>query len=82
MSPPSTYEIDVVGHLGDHWSDRLAGAAIARRPGGTSRITVTVADQAQLHGVLAGLRDLNVDLVALRRAETYRRTSHSDRSSA
>jgi hypothetical protein len=56
----------VGGHLDDHWSDRLAGLAITRDDDGTSTLTGTLADQAQLHGVLAGIRDIGVPLLEVR----------------
>ena len=40
---------------------------LTREPDGTTRVTVSVTDQAQLHGVLARLRDLGVFLIDLRR---------------
>jgi RimJ/RimL family protein N-acetyltransferase len=55
---PTTYAIRVEGHLDDHWSAWLGGLDIARDDDGASTVTVEVADQAQLHGVLAGLRDI------------------------
>ncbi len=60
-----TYAIRVQGHLDDHWSARLGGAALTREDDGTTTITVTAADQAQLHGVLAGLRDIGAVITAL-----------------
>jgi hypothetical protein len=36
---------------------------MTRHDDGTTILTVSVADQAQLHGVLAGLRDIGVVLV-------------------
>lgn len=60
------HEVTVAGHLDDHWSDWLGGFAIARHPDGTTTLTGTAADQAQLYGVLAGLRDVGVELLALR----------------
>lgn len=63
-----TYRLTVDGHLDDHWSDRLGGLAITRASDGTSTLVGPVADQAQLHGVLAGLRDLGVTLLDLHAA--------------
>ncbi len=63
---PTTYEIRVDGHLDDHWSDRL-GLTITRNGDGTSSLWGPIADQAQLHGVLAGLRDIGATLLELRR---------------
>lgn len=60
-----TYAIRVQGHLDDHWSGRLGGAALTREDDGTTTITVAAADQAQLHGVLAGLRDIGAVITAL-----------------
>lgn len=36
-------------------------------PGGDSLLTVTVRDQAELHGLLARIRDMNMELVDVRR---------------
>jgi RimJ/RimL family protein N-acetyltransferase len=72
-SPPvaaPTYRIRVEGHLDAHWSDRLGGLDITRSDDGTSTLSGPVADQAQLHGVLAALRDVGVTLLELRAAET------------
>lgn len=63
---PRAYEITVEGHLDDHWSDRLAGLAIVRRDDGTTVLTGPVADQAGLHGVICGLRDIGAVLLAVR----------------
>jgi hypothetical protein len=62
----STYELRVDGHLDDHWSAWVGGLAISRREDGTSTLTGPVADQAQLHGILAALRDVGVTLLSLR----------------
>jgi hypothetical protein len=59
------YEITVAGHLDDHWSERLAGLQVVRRADGTTVLTGALADQAQLHGVLSGLRDIGADLLGL-----------------
>ncbi len=62
-----TYAIRVEGHLDEHWSGWLGGLDMARDDDGTT--TVTVADQAQLHGVLAGLRDMGAVISELRTAD-------------
>jgi hypothetical protein len=56
----------IVGHLDDRWSSSLDGFSIARFEDGTCTITGSVTDQAQLHGVLARLRDIGATLVDLR----------------
>ena len=66
---PAGYEIRIDGHLDDHWSDRLGGLAITRNGDGTTILTGPVADQAQLHGILAALRDIAATLLDLRLTE-------------
>ena len=63
------YEFRVEGHLDDHWSAWLGDLTIARHHDGTSTLTGPVADQAQLHGVLAGLRDIGATLLSLNALE-------------
>ena len=62
----TTYVIRVDGHLDDHWSAWLGAVDMTRQDDGTTTVTVSVADQAQLHGVLAGLRDIGAVLTELR----------------
>jgi RimJ/RimL family protein N-acetyltransferase len=62
---PTTYAIRVDGHLDDHWSAWLGALALRRDDDGATTLTVSVADQAQLHGVLAGLRDIGAVLTEL-----------------
>jgi hypothetical protein len=64
---PATYLMRVDGHLDDHWSAWLGGLDMTRDDDGRTTLTVSVADQAQLHGVLAGLRDIGAVLVEVRR---------------
>jgi RimJ/RimL family protein N-acetyltransferase len=63
-----TYAIRVEGHLDDHWSAWLGGLGMTRDDDGATTLTVPVADQAQLHGVLAGLRDIGAVISELRAA--------------
>jgi RimJ/RimL family protein N-acetyltransferase len=62
----AAYAFRVREHLDDHWSDWFGGFTITRQDDGTSTLTGNVADQAQLHGVLSGLRDIGVELLELR----------------
>jgi RimJ/RimL family protein N-acetyltransferase len=62
----TTYAIRVDGHLDDHWSAWLGRSDLTRDDDGTTTLTVSVADQAQLHGVLAGLRDIGAVLTEVR----------------
>jgi hypothetical protein len=63
---PKTYAIRVDGHLDDHWSAWLGDLNMTRDDEGTTTITVSVSDQAQLHGVLARLRDIGAVITELR----------------
>jgi len=65
---PTTYVIRVEGHLDDHWCAWLGELDLTRDADGSTTITVSVADQAQLHGVLAGLRDIGAVLTELHTA--------------
>jgi hypothetical protein len=62
----TTYEFRLEGHLDDHWSAWLGDLTLAHQADGTSTLTMPVADQAQLHGILARLRDMGATLLALR----------------
>lgn len=66
---PTTYAIRVDGHLDDHWSAWLGELNLTHNDDRTTTITVPVADQAQLHGILAGLRDIGAVLTELRTIE-------------
>jgi hypothetical protein len=65
-SAPTTYTIRVDGHLDDHWSAWLGDLDLTRDTDGTTTITASIADQAQLHGILAGLRDIGAVITELR----------------
>jgi len=62
-----TYQVLVAGHLDDHWSDWLGAHALTHNDDSTTTLTLMAVDQTQLHGVLAGVRDLGVDLLELHR---------------
>ena len=62
------YEVRVNGHLDGHWAEFLGGVAVRHDGNGTSVVTARVTDQAQLHGILAGLRDLGAPLVSVTEA--------------
>jgi hypothetical protein len=62
---PSAYQIRVVGQLDSHWSSRFGSLSLSHADDGTTVLTGPVADQAELHGLLAGIRDLGLTLVSL-----------------
>ena len=63
--PPAGYVLRVNGHLDPHWSAWFVGLALAHEADGTTTLTGAVADQAELHGNLARIRDLGVTLISL-----------------
>jgi hypothetical protein len=63
---PATYRVCIIGHLDDRWSSWFGEFEIVAADDGTSTLTGPVADQAQLHGVLARLRDMGATLLSVR----------------
>lgn len=52
-SAAANYVIRIDGHLGEHCSASLVGTSIIRNSDGTTTIAGPVADQDQLHQVIA-----------------------------
>jgi len=65
----SVYEIRVKGHLGGRWSEWFDGLQITSLENGEALLSGEVMDQAELHGVLAKVRDLGLPLVAVTSVE-------------
>jgi hypothetical protein len=59
------YEIKIKGQLEEHWSDWLGGLEIAQDEQGNSLLTGFIPDQAALHGILAQIRDLGLNLISI-----------------
>jgi ketosteroid isomerase-like protein len=64
-----SYEIRVLGALDARWSTWFAGLAISSNAAGETTLTGLLRDQAELHGVLARVRDLGLPLIAVRRLD-------------
>ena len=64
----SCYQIRILGHLTADWSEWFEGLDVIQLPTGET-LLVGFLDQAQLHGVLARIRDLNLPLVAVNRLD-------------
>jgi hypothetical protein len=62
---PLRYEFRIRGHLDQHWSTWFGGLALTREDDGTTTLRGAVTDQAELHGLLAKVRDLGVTLISL-----------------
>jgi len=59
------YELIVQGHLDERWSDWFGGPTLTHAEDGTTTLRGAVTDQAELHGLLAKVRDLGVPLVSV-----------------
>jgi hypothetical protein len=67
LSQPTAthYEIIVKGHLDQRWSRRLNGFTITLLPDDQTLLAGAVPDQPALHGILARIRDLGLDLISV-----------------
>ena len=59
------YTLRVAGRLEPHWATWFDGFTVTGESDGTTTLSGSVADQAQLHGLLAKIRDLGVALVSV-----------------
>lgn len=64
---PSTqiYEIRVQENLDDDLAAWFSPLVVVHEPSGATTLTVPVRDQAELHGLLIKIRDLNLTLIAI-----------------
>ena len=65
MTATRTLRITVRGRLSDRLVAAFDGMTAVNRPGATELVG-SVADQAQLHGLLGRVRDLGLDLESVR----------------
>lgn len=61
------YEIKIKGHLDDRWADWFEDLTFTHESDGTTTLYGPIADQAALHGVLNGIRDLGLTLISVHR---------------
>ena len=66
---PVHYEIRVNGVLDSRWSAWLDGLQLTSDQSGQTSIAGPVTDQAALHGLLAKVRDLGLELLEVRRTD-------------
>jgi homoserine kinase len=59
------YEIRIEGHLDERWSAWFGGLTVVREDDGTTTLRGAVTDQAELHGLLAKVRDLGAALISV-----------------
>ncbi|TCC06273.1 hypothetical protein [Kribbella soli] len=65
----SWYEIRLQGRLDSRWSVWFDGLTLTAGADGTTTIRGPVVDQAALHGLLQGLRDLGLPLISVAQVE-------------
>jgi hypothetical protein len=63
------YEIRVNGVLDSGWSAWFDGLQVTSDQHGQTIIAGPIADQAALHGLLAKIRDLGLELLEVRRTD-------------
>ena len=68
MNTPELYEIRIAGHLSGTWRTRFEGLSIRHQPEGETVLSGML-DQAALHGALAKIRDLGLNLIAVNRIQ-------------
>ena len=62
-----SYEIRLKGHLNARWADWFDGLTLTQESDGTTVLSGSVVDQAELHGLLGKVRDLGLPLIAVHR---------------
>jgi hypothetical protein len=62
---PAVYQLRIAGRLDQHWSAWFDGLTLTHEDDGSTSLTGTVTDQAELHGLLAKIRDLGVTLISV-----------------
>ena len=62
--PPTRYELRIDGHLDAHWSTWF-DLTLTHGDDGTTTLRGDVTDQAELHGLLAKVRDLGATLLSV-----------------
>ncbi len=59
------YELRIAGHLDEHWSAWFGGVTLLRVDDGTTTLPGVSLDQAELHGLLAKVRDIGAPLLSV-----------------
>jgi hypothetical protein len=67
MRLPTIYQIRVKDHIDDEWAEWFAPLQIANNSNGEATFTGPVRDQAELHGLLDRVFELNLTLLAVSR---------------
>ena len=63
---PANYELRIDGHLDEHWSAWFGGLTLTCEEDGTTTLRGAVTDQAELHSLLAKVRDIGTTLISVK----------------
>ncbi len=72
---PTQYALRVEGHLAPRWSTWFGGLTLTQNDDGTTTLRGPVTDQAELHGLLAKVRDLGATLLSVTTLDSDGRAS-------
>ena len=61
------YEIKIQGYLDTKWSEWFYGMTITHESDGTTTLYGPLSDQTVLHSVLDRIRDMNLQLISVKR---------------
>ena len=67
MTTPLVYQIRIQGHLHEAWIDWFSPLVAVNDENGETTLTGAIRDQAELHGLLERVFDLNLTLLAVNR---------------
>ena len=70
LDQPTIYQIRVMGHLDQGWSDWFDGMAISPDEEGGTLITGHVVDDAALYGLLKKVRDSGLRLLSVNQTDS------------
>ena len=74
----ATYQLVVRGELDERFGFLFEGMDMERTEG-TTVLTGSVRDQAQLHGLIERIEDLGLELVSVRQTDSGSSTSEAER---
>jgi hypothetical protein len=65
------YQIRIEGQLRAEWADWFEGLSVTLEPGGTTRLSGLVVDQAALYALLKKVRDLGMPLISVNQVSSH-----------
>ena len=68
---PELYEIRLKGYLDERWADWFEGLTFTHKNDGTTLLYGPLRDQAALHGVFNGIRDLALSIIEVKMCQKF-----------